>query len=151
MAVKPIPEGFHTITPYLVVNDVAKLIAFMKAAFGAEQVGSVHTRSDGGIMHAEVKIGDSPVMLGGAFGEHKPLPCMLYMYVTDTDSVYKRALEAGGTSIMAPMNQFYGDRNAGVLDPCGNQWWIGTHIEDLSHEEIDRRREEWIAKMQKSD
>jgi PhnB protein len=144
MAVKPIPEGHHTLTPYLVVADVGKLIEFLQSGFGAEFISPPHKRPDGSIMHAEVKIGDSPVMMGGATAEHKPLQAMLYMYVEDTDAVYERAIAAGATSIMAPMNQFYGDRNAGVMDPCGNQWWIGTHIEDVPPEEIDRRMQEQL-------
>ena len=78
-------------------------------------------------------------MLGEAGGQWQPMPASLYMYVTDTDAVYKSALRAGGTSVMEPANQFYGDRNAGVKDPCGNQWWIATRIENLSHQELERR------------
>jgi PhnB protein len=140
MPVKPIPEGYHTITAYMVVSGAAKLIDFMKRAFdGKETV--CHRKPDGTIGHAEVKVGDSMMMLGEASEPWKPMPCAIYMYVPDTDAVYKRALQAGATSIMEPANQFYGDRNAGVKDPCGNLWWIATHVEDVSPEELNRRAE----------
>ncbi len=90
-------------------------------------------------MHAQVKIGDSFVMMGEPMGEFQPMPASIYLYVEDTDATYQRALEAGATSIMEPADQFYGDRNAGVKDPFGNLWWIGTHIEDVSPEEIEKR------------
>lgn len=138
MAVKPIPDGYHTLTPYLTVRGVAKLIDFLKQAFDAQEVERM-AQPDGTVRHAEVRIGDSIVMLGEAGGQWQPMPASLYMYVTDTDAVYKSALRAGGTSVMEPANQFYGDRNAGVKDPCGNQWWIATRIENLSHQELERR------------
>jgi PhnB protein len=94
---------------------------------------------DGTVMHAEIQIGNSRVMLGEAKGEHKPSQSMLYLYVEDTDAMYKRAMQAGGISIMEPTNQFYGDRNAGVKDHCDNQWWIATHVEDVSAEEMEKR------------
>jgi PhnB protein len=138
MAVKPIPEGYHSITPYLVVDDVARLIDFLKQAFGAVEIHRMQ-RPDGLVGHAEVKIGDSMLMMGEAQGEWKPMPCALYLYVQNADAVYRQALTAGATSIMEPADQFYGDRHGGVKDPCGNQWWIATHIEDVSAEEIARR------------
>ena len=138
MAVKPIPDGFHTVTPYLVVQGVSKLIDFLKQAFEAKEIER-HSRPDGSIMHAQVQIGDSMVMMGEAMGEFQPMPAMIYVYVNDTDAVYKRALQAGATSVMEPADQFYGDRNAGVKDQCGNQWWIATHIEDVSPEELAKR------------
>jgi len=140
MAVKPIPEGYHTVTPYVVVPGVAKLIDFLKQAFDAKELHRM-AGPDGRIMHAEVRIGDSPVMLGEPMGEWKAMPCAVYLYVEDTDAVYNSALRAGGTSMMEPADQFYGDRNAGVKDPAGNLWWIATHLEDLSTEEIKKRSE----------
>jgi PhnB protein len=140
MAVKPIPEGYHTVTPYVVVPGVAKLIDFLKQAFDAKELHRM-AGPDGRIMHAEVKIGDSPVMLGEPMGEWKAMPCAVYIYVADTDAVYNSALRAGATSMMEPADQFYGDRNAGVKDPAGNLWWIATHVEDLSTEEIKKRSE----------
>lgn len=141
MAVKPIPDGYHAITPYFVVNDAARFIAFLKAAFGAEEQ-MVTTRQDGTIGHASVRIGDSMAMLGQASDQWKATPASMYLYVVDTDATYRRALEAGATTIMEPADQFYGDRNAGVIDAEGNTWWIATHVEDVSHEEIVRRERE---------
>jgi PhnB protein len=138
MAVQPIPDGFHTVTPYLLVSDAARLIEFLKQAFGAEVVRQ-STRPDGGILHAQVRVGDSPVMMGEVSGPWQPMPGSLYLYVPDTDAVYRRALRAGASSVMEPADQFYGDRNAGVKDPVGNIWWIATHIEDVSDEELARR------------
>jgi PhnB protein len=100
-------------------------------------------------MHAELRIGDSVVMLADAAGDFKPLPCALYLYVPDADATYRRALEAGATSVMEPANQFYGDRNAGVKDPTGNQWWIGTHVEDVPPEEMARRRDAYAKQQAK--
>jgi uncharacterized glyoxalase superfamily protein PhnB len=141
MAVKPIPEGYHSVTPYLAVEGAEKLLNFVKQAFDAVEVHECMRRPDGTIQHAEVRIGDSVVMLGEASGRWTPRPSTLYLYVHDTDATYRRALEAGATSLMEPANQFYGDRNAGVQDPSGNYWWIATHVEDVSAEEMKRRAE----------
>ena len=138
MPVKPIPEGYHSVTPYLVVEGVAALIDFMKQAFGAREIERMG-RPDGTIQHAEVQIGDSMIMMGEATAPREPMPTMLYLYVNDTDATYQRALKAGATSVQEPANQFYGDRNAGVKDRSGNFWYIGTHVEDVSPEEISRR------------
>jgi PhnB protein len=139
MAVKPVPEGYHTATPYLVVPGVAKVIDFLKQAFDATEIHERLSRPDGAIMHAEVKIGDSPIMMGEPMGQSAPMPAFVYLYVADTDACYQRALKAGATSLMEPADQFYGDRNAGVRDSAGNVWWIGTHIEDVAPEELARR------------
>ena len=138
MTVQPIPEGYHTVTPYLIVSGVPQLIDFLKQAFGAEEMVRM-AQSDGTIGHAEVKIGTSRVMMGEAGGEFKPMPTMLHLYVEDTDAVYQRALQAGATSLMEPTDQFYGDRMSAVQDAFGNQWWFATHVEDVSHEEIAKR------------
>ena len=138
MAVKPVPEGYHTATPYLIVPGVAKVIDFLKETFDAKETERM-SRPDGAIMHAEVRIGDSPIMLGEPVGQFGPMPATVYVYVPDTDACYQRALKAGGISLMEPADQFYGDRKAGVRDPSGNVWWIGTHIEDVAPEEIARR------------
>ncbi|WP_306589542.1 VOC family protein [Geothrix sp. 21YS21S-4] len=138
MAVSPVPPGYHTVTPYLTVADGHGLLAFLRAAFGAEE-RSCSLRPDGSVANAEVKIGDSMVMVAQAQDPWKPLPAGFYLYVPDTDAVYAAALAAGGTSLMEPSDQFYGDRNAGVLDPWGNHWWIATHIEDVDEAEIQRR------------
>ncbi len=141
MAVKPIPGGFHTITPYLMVKDASGFIDFLKKAFDAKQVSRSDTK-DGSIMHAEVKIGDSIIMLSEASDKFPASNTYLYLYVPDTDSVYKQALEAGAASEM----EFYGDRNAGVKDPFGITWWIGTHIEDVPPQEMKKREEEYMNK-----
>jgi uncharacterized glyoxalase superfamily protein PhnB len=96
--------------------------------------------------HAEMRIGDSVVMLGDAHGEHKPLQAMLYVYVDDADATYQRALAAGAASVQPPADQFYGDRSGGVRDPLGNQWWIATHIEDVPPAELKRRAQAAMEK-----
>jgi uncharacterized glyoxalase superfamily protein PhnB len=138
VAVKAIPEGHHSVTPYLVVRGVARLIDFLKQAFEAEEINRT-ARPDGGIGHAEVRIGDSMVMMGEPAGDFQAMPAMLYLYVEDVDRVYRRALSAGATSLMEPGDRFYGDRNGGVKDDWGNHWWIATHKEDVSAEEVARR------------
>ena len=145
MPVKPIPDGFHAVTPYIVASGVPRLIDFLKNAFGAEEMYR-HARPDGTVMHAQVRIGDSFLMMGESQGEFKAMPCMFYMYVNDADAAYKRAMAAGGTQVMAPTTQFYGDRSGGVKDPCGNQWWVATHVEDVSSEEMARRGEAAMKK-----
>ncbi len=146
MAVKPIPDGFHSVTPYLVVPGVPKLIDFLTQAFEAKELHR-SARPDGAIMHAEVKIGDSIVMMGEPMGEFKAMPGAIYLYVNDTDATYKRALQAGATSMTEPADQFYGDRNAGVKDPAGNLWWIATHKEDVSPEELAKRAQAMMKKQ----
>jgi uncharacterized glyoxalase superfamily protein PhnB len=136
--VNPVPEGYHTVTPYLTVADADALMGFVKNAFGAQEV-LAHRGPDGSIQHAEAKIGDSIVMMGRVGGESKPLPGMIYLYVPDVDLVYRAAVNAGGKSLQEPTDQFYGDRTAAVEDPCGNQWYMATHIEDVSPEELRRR------------
>jgi uncharacterized glyoxalase superfamily protein PhnB len=135
MTVKPIPEGYHSVTPYLIVSGVAGLIDFINQAFDGVEIERLQ-RPDGTIMHAEVRIGDSIVMMGEPSTEFTPMPASLHLYVEDTDQVYRRALEAGGISIQEPADQFYGDRSAGVKDAAGNFWWIATHIKDVSAEEL---------------
>lgn len=142
MAVKPIPDGYHTVTPYLVVKGADKLVAFLKEAFGATEA-HVCKRGDGSIMHADLIVGDSHVMMGEACDQFGPMPCSVYLYVPDADAVYQAAIRAGATSVMEPTTQFYGDRSGGVRDASGNCWWISTHVEDVSAEEIDRRRAEY--------
>ncbi|MEO8664030.1 MAG: VOC family protein [Ignavibacteria bacterium] len=148
MAVKPIPEGFHTITPYLMIKDAPGFIDFLKKAFNAKEITRANN-PDGGIMHAEVKIGDSMIMLTEASEKYPPAHSFYYLYVPDTDAAYKQALEAGAKSEMEPADQFYGDRSAGVKDPYGITWWIGTHIEDVSPEEMKKREEEYMKSKKK--
>jgi uncharacterized glyoxalase superfamily protein PhnB len=146
MAVKPIPDGFHTVTPYLISEGADKLIDFIQKAFDAKNIAK-HDAPDGSIMHAQATIGDSIIMLSEARGEFKAMPAMLHLYVADADKTYKQAIQAGGKSLREPADQFYGDRSGGVLDPCGNQWWISTHVEDVSPEEMAKRQAE-LAKQQ---
>jgi uncharacterized glyoxalase superfamily protein PhnB len=136
--VRPVPAGFRTVTSYLFVPGAAYLIEYQRAAFDAEVI-SRHTDANGGISYALIKIGDSLVMLSEPRDPWKPMPCGIYLYVKDTDATYAAAMAAGGVSLMEPSDQFYGDRNAGVQDPCGNQWWIATHIEDVPPQELKRR------------
>ena len=145
MAVRPIPEGYHTITPFIVAQGAAKLIDFIQQAFGAEEVARF-AAPDGTVQHAELRIGDSMLMLGEAQGEWKATPSMLYLYVKDVDATFARAVRAGATSVKDVANQFYGDRNGTVRDAWGNIWSIGTHIEDVAPEEMRRRVQ---AEMQK--
>lgn len=138
MAVNPIPAGYHTVTPYLVVRGVPSLIEFVQQTFDAQEIVRM-ARPDGIVMHAEVRIGDSMVMMGEHTGDSEPKTAMLYVYVEDVDTVYQRAVAAGGVSISEPANQFYGDRHGGVKDAFGNQWWIATHVEDVPPDEMARR------------
>jgi len=141
MAVKPVPDGYHTVTPYLVVRGATRTIEFARKAFGAEMMEEPVKRPDGTIMHAQFKIGDSIVMISDGNEQNPPTTTMLYLYVPNVDAVYQRAVAAGGTSLMEPMDQFYGDRSGGVKDPSGNQWFIGTHKEDVSPQELKKRAE----------
>jgi len=138
MAVRPIPEGYHSVTPYMVAQGTAKLIDFITQAFGGEEVERLAT-PDGMVMHAEVRIGDSILMLGESQGEWQPMPAALYLYVNDVDATYARALAAGATPVKEVANQFYGDRNGTVRDSWGNLWSIGTHVEDVPLDEMRRR------------
>ena len=135
--VKAVPEGHHTVCPYLVVSGVSKLIDFVKQVFGAAEV-YVARRPDGTVMHAEVTIGDSMVMMGEG-ASIKSFPAMLHLYLEDCDAVYRRAIEAGAKSLREPAGQPYGDRSAAVEDAFGNQWFMATHLEDVSAEELERR------------
>lgn len=131
MAVKAVPKGWHTVTPRLFVNDAAKLVDFLKHAFGA--IGTFQTDAP-----SEIHIGDSIVMVGQA-GPREAMPTFLYLYLEDADAAYRRALEAGAIALEEPSDMFYGDRRATVQDPFGNIWQIATHEEDLSLDEIRKR------------
>jgi PhnB protein len=143
MSANSIPKGYHSVTPYLYVLGVSKLIEFLKNAFDATEIERM-SQPDGVVVHAVVKIGDSIIMMGEASGKNKPMPAMLYLYVNDVDTFFKRALDAGATSVREPRNEFYGDRTGGIKDPSGNQWWIATHVEDLSAEELKKREKEFL-------
>ena len=141
-AVKHIPEGYHTLTPFIVATQAGKLIDFLKTAFGATEI-SIHKTPEGTIMHAELQVGDSRLMVSDANEKYPAMPTMIYMYTEDCDAAYKKALAAGGTSLREPADEFYGDRSCGIQDHSGNQWWIATHVEDVSPEEMTRREEEF--------
>src|SRR5450432_349326 len=151
---KPIPEGFHSVTPYLTVNDAARAIDFYKRAFGATE----RYRMDGPggkIAHAEIKIGDSIVMLGDesmAAGTLSPqsfggTPFGLFIYVEDVDSAFTRAVSAGAKVDMPIADMFWGDRYGQLTDPFGHSWSLATHIEDVAPAEMARRGQEAMAKM----
>jgi uncharacterized glyoxalase superfamily protein PhnB len=141
MAAKPIPDGYHSVTPYLFAAGADRLLDFVKKAFDAKEILRI-PRPDGSVMHAEVQIGDSRVMIGdptGPAAEFGPMPSSIYLYVTDCDAVYQRALQAGGTSVKEVQDiPFNGERYGGVKDPTGNIWWIATHVKDVSLEESAR-------------
>ena len=147
MAVKPIPDGYHSVTPYLIVEGADKLLDFLKEAFAADETFRM-AGPDGSIGHAEVRIGDSVVMLAEAGEQWPAMPGGIHLYVDDCDATYRRALEAGATSLQEPADQFYGDRSGGVRDPVGNVWWIVTHVEDVPEDELAKRVEEWTAQRQ---
>ena len=151
--VKPIPDGYHSITPYLIVQDGASMIEFYKRAFGASELMRV-PGPGGKIGHAEIQIGDSRVMLADEHPEMGALspktiggaPGYIVLYVEDCDTIVTPAIAAGAEVIRPLGNQFYGDRTATLRDPSGHQWTISTHVEDVTPEEIDRRLAEMKAK-----
>jgi PhnB protein len=154
MATKPIPEGYHTVTPYLSVDDAAKAIDYYKKAFGAKE--RVRMDAPGGkIGHAELEIGDSLVMLADSFPQSSTKPpkelggtsASVFMYVEDVDAVVKRAVDEGATVTMEVADQFWGDRFGSVQDPFGHSWALATHVEDLSPEEIEERGKAAMAAM----
>ena len=142
MSVKPIPDGFDAITPYVFAQGASRLIEFISAAFDGE-VTSRQTRPDGAIMHATMRIGDSLLMLADPTPEFGPMPTSIYLYVADCDAVYHRALSVGGVSVFPIMTLPSGERYGGVKDPCGNIWWVATHVEDVPLDEQERRWKEF--------
>lgn len=149
MAKKFIPEGYPQLSPYLIVDEPAALIQFIADVFGAKETRR-HEDDKGRIAHAEMRIGDSVIMMGGATEQWPAAPAAMYVYVEDTDAAYQRGLAAGATSLQEPADQFYGDRSAGIRDRFGNQWFIGTHLEKVSEEEMKRRSEEYLANRAKA-
>jgi uncharacterized glyoxalase superfamily protein PhnB len=129
MAVKAIPDGYNVVSPYLVVKDAAAFIDFLKEGLGATEIRRF-PGPEGRIMHAEVRIGDSVIMIGDAGGESRGWTAMLHVYSEDCDAVYRRALSAGATSVREPADNPDGDRRGGVDDRWGNQWWFATHVAD---------------------
>ena len=142
-----IPAGYHTATPYLITRDAAAALEFYKNAFGAKELERISDEK-GAIMHAEFKIGDSPFMITDEnpnFPDWQSpqsrggTPVHIYLYVEDADVVFQHAISCGATELLPVKDQFYGDRSGGLTDPFGHIWYIATHIEDVSEEEIKRR------------
>lgn len=152
--INPIPEGFHTVTPYVTVRGAADAIGFYERAFGATEIFR-WTDPDGSIRHAEVVIGDSPVMLtdeAPEFGMADPRslggsPVHMFLYVEDADAVFDRAIAAGATELMPVEDSSDGDRRGGVTDPFGHVWYIGTHVEDISREELQKRYDDMASRQ----
>ncbi len=141
--VQAIPDAYGSVTPYLVVEGAEELMGFLQNTFGATiRGGDVMRGPDGKIGHAEVQIGNSIVMLADVPPDGEPMRAMLNVYVEDCDATYKKALAAGAESMRELEDQFYGDRSGAVKDKWGNQWYISTHIEDVSPEEMERRVKE---------
>jgi len=146
--VKATPEGYHSVTPYLFCKGAAAAIEYYKKALGATEIMR-HPMPDGQLGHAEIKVGDSVIMLADEFPDMKALSpktiggtaVLLMVYVDDVDRVFARALAAGGTELQPLQNKFYGDRTGTLLDPFGHMWTISTHVEDVSPEEMGRRAE----------
>lgn len=154
MPVQPVPEGYHTLTAYLAVDDAAAAIDFYGRAFGAKERVRMAGPGDS-VMHAELEIGDSLLMLSDPFPQASTKPpkelggtsASIFMYVEDIDSMYKQAIDAGASSLMEPDDMFWGDRFGSVQDPFGHSWTIATHVEDVSPEEMEKRSEAFMAQM----
>ncbi len=152
---KTTPEGHHSVTPYLAVKDAAKAIEFYKRAFGAQEVARMAGPGGHGIMHAEIRIGDSLLMLSDEFpgaGCASPqslggTTCQLFFYVPDVDAAFKRAVAAGATSRMPVSDMFWGDRYGKLTDPFGHEWGLATHKEDVAPQEMKKRAEAFFAQM----
>ena len=137
MSVKSTPQGFHTINPHLYVKEAPVFIEFMKNTFGAKEL--VRKESpDGMVLRAEIKVGDSKILLAEPWGQFEPTRGCFSIYVKDTDAVYKKGIEAGSISLKEPSDEFYGDRQAGFKDRFGNIWWISTYVEDIHREQLKK-------------
>ena len=155
MAVKAIPDGYHTVTPYLFIKGAGAAIEYYKKAFGATEVVRMGG-PDGKVGHAEIRIGDSFIMLADEFPDMKALspqtiggtPMLILLYVDDVDTVFKRAIDAGGKELQPLEDKFYGDRSGTLLDPFGHMWSVSTHKEDVPPEEMKRREEAYRKKME---
>lgn len=152
--VNPVPPGYHTATPYLTLNDCARAIDFYKRAFGAQEI--MRMEAPGGkIGHAELRIGDSPIMLSDEMpggGNRSPQSLGgttggVFLYVRDVDALYKQAVDAGAKADMPPADMFWGDRFGKLTDPFGHSWSMATHIEDVAPEEMQRRMQQEMTKM----
>jgi PhnB protein len=142
--VKPVPDGYHTVTPYLCVRGAAKALDFYARAFGAQEKVRM-PGPDGKVMHAEILIGDSMVMLGDENPQAKSpeafggTPVSVMLYVPDVDAVFKKATAAGAKTVAPPTDMFWGDRYGRLIDPFGHSWGIATHVEDVTPEEMKKR------------
>lgn len=152
---RPIPAGYHTVTPHIVIRDAANAIEFYKNAFGAKELGRM-PGPGGKLMHAEIQIGDSRIMIADEFPEFARSPqslggtsTTLYLYVEDVDEAFKRAVDAGGKPTMPPMDAFWGDRYGKLTDPFGHEWSLATHKQDLTPEQIQKGAEAFFAQMGK--
>ena len=151
---QPVPEGYHTLIPYIAVDDATAAIDFYQRAFGAKERLRMAGPA-GMIAHAELEIGDSIVMLSDPFPQSSSRPpkelggtsAGIFVYVDNVDELYKQAIDAGATSTMEPENMFWGDRFGSVMDPFGHSWQIATHVEDVAPEEMEKRSAEWMAQM----
>ncbi len=152
---KGVPAGFHVLTPSMVVKDARKAIDFFQLAFGAEEI-DVMTGPDGRVMHAEIRFGDSILMMGEenpAWAQFKSAetlggsPISLHFYVADVDAAFKRALDAGAKADMPVQDMFWGDRYGKVRDPFGHVWGLATRVKEMTKEEVARAGREWMAKM----
>jgi len=154
---KPIPDGYHSITPNLTVSDGKKAVEFYKKAFGAKEVHVMLFPGSGKFMHAELEIGDSRFMLGEEMPEmqcfsplhYQGTPVGQYLYVKDCDKVFEQAVKAGATSVMSPEDMFWGDRCGAVKDPFGHKWSIATHKKDLTPQQMEEGAKKWTEQMSK--
>jgi PhnB protein len=140
-SVRAVPEGLQTVTPYLVVDNAANLIEFIKNAFDGE-LTFITKGDDNRIMHATVTIGTSTIMISDTMEGMEAHTAMLYLYLEDSDAVFKKAIQAKASSVREPKTEFYGDRAGAVKDQWGNVWWIATHVEDVGPEELEKRAQE---------
>jgi uncharacterized glyoxalase superfamily protein PhnB len=148
-SVLQVPQGYHSVAPWIISRDTARLIEFMAAAFDGEELARVYNE-DGTIGHAEARIGDSVVMMFDAKPEWPETPAFLRLYVADGDATFQQALRAGATEMTEMTHLFWGDRVGRVRDPLGNLWWIQSRVEEVSPEEMARRAQspEWAAAME---
>jgi PhnB protein len=154
---KPVPEGYHTATPYLTIKNAGEAIDFYKRAFGAEEIVRMPGPDGKGVMHAEIKIGNSMLMVSDEWpmGDCKSPKSLggttvnIFLYVQDVDSIFNKAVAAGAQATMPPTDMFWGDRYGKVVDPYGHSWGIATHKLDMTPQEIEKGQKEFMAKMGK--
>jgi PhnB protein len=152
MRTKPIPDGYHTVTPFLAVHNGSEAIEFYKKAFGAKEMSRFMT-PDGHMVHGEIKIGDSTIMLAEEMPDHhwqspdklNGFSAQMYLYVEDVDAFFKKAVAAGAKEVEPIKDQFYGDRSGALEDPFGHRWWVATHVEDVPQDELQKRAQESMA------